>query len=151
MSDNQNEMAGLDELQPETEEIRIKGEIIEVKPFKFKHFLKITKLLAKLVEGVDFLSTSGIIFALAENEDVIYQILEMATGKSRDFFDDETLEADSMFALLAMTWKVNQDFFSQKVSPSLKRVLGENHGLFGLLSGKANEMSQEIDSTLGQM
>lgn len=145
------QMTGLEEIQF-INEITVKGEKLNVSPFKFKQFLRVMKIVSNIVSDADLISASGILFSIVEREEVLYELFEMVTGKPKEFFNDDSFDTSEALELIALIWKVNQDFFYQKVTPGIKRILGEDHKLFELLKEKTNEMSQEIDQTVvGQM
>lgn len=117
---------GLEQLQPETVTVTVKGEEIEVHPFKFKQFLRVIRLVSELAGNIDVINPMGVFAVISEKEDTFAQFLALCTGKPKTFFDDEELGADEIFSLGAAIWKVNESFFYQKVVPELTRILGES-------------------------
>lgn len=116
---------GLEQLQPETITVKIKGEEMNISPFKFKQFLRVIKLVSTLAGNVDVVNPMGIFAVISEKEEIFAEFLALCTGKPKAFFDDEELGADEIFSLGAAIWKVNESFFYQKVVPELTRILGD--------------------------
>lgn len=111
----------LEELQGGSQTITYNGEEIVIKPFTFGKLLKALKYLSVIVEDVEMLTRQNIITLIANNTEQVYGLLELGTGKSQEFFEDE-LPADVGFDIALAVWDVNQDFFSQKLGPKFQRL-----------------------------
>lgn len=118
----------LENLYPEGRYIAVNGEKVEVKPFKFKQLLKALKYLSEMTGDIvkfgDLPPEMMFLNLFANYPDQVIGLLKLATGKDDDFFD--TLDSDAGLELIALAYKVNEDFFIQKVGPKLSAVLGHS-------------------------
>jgi hypothetical protein len=115
--------AGLEILQDRSEYVEVKGgEKIEVKPFTFGQLLKALKHLASIGNSLslDNLTDSVVIQALAIHTEDVLALLMLATGKDKAFFD--TLDSESGIDIALAAWRVNQDFFVQKLAPKIQQL-----------------------------
>lgn len=112
-----SEMQDLDALQGFVT-VEVGGEDIEIRPFKFKHLLKVVKYLSDLATDLPEIQDDlGIVTLIASNSDVIFNILKLAIEKDDAFFDE--LDADKGVELALAVWNINKDFFMVKIRPQL--------------------------------
>ena len=143
-----NDIQELEQLQPISANVVVNNETIEIKPLRFRQLLQALKYLSKMIEDVNPYEDKEIqMFKLFGNHpEEIVGLMSLATGKPIEWFDEIGTEDGIAIALEA--FKVNKDFFSQKVQPLLEKA-----GLsqFGLLSDQKNlnenapEKSQETE------
>jgi len=117
-----SDIKDLDTLVPDEVYVTIKGEQIEIRPFKFLNLLKVLKILFKMMEGfsLELLDQFSIVKMLAENPDDMLKVFSLATGKPEKFFDD--IDADEGVDVITTIYKTNQDFFVRKLRPKLEKL-----------------------------
>ena len=123
----------LEVLQPEPQEVVIRGEALSITPFRYKHYRKLKKPLGMLAAGIINMNTSSgeltltsilaLITSLIEEYGVI---MELATGKDADWVDD--LLPDEFIKLMEAIIKANSDYFFKQVKPLLSVLLPELTG-----------------------
>lgn len=102
--------------------VKEKGEILTIKPFKFRKIFKVIKVITDIAERM---AKSGnneeaLFDLLTESEDKVLEVLSLAIDKPSNWFDD--LEGDTGVELLTAVWKVNKSFFDNKLAPLLKEM-----------------------------
>ncbi len=117
-----SELKELETLVPDSNVVNIKGQEIEIKPFKFFNLLRVLRIILRASEDVSFTTTDEftIIKLLSENPEALVEIFSIATGKNRDFFED--LDTDEGVELVTKIYKTNESFFIQKVQPKLESL-----------------------------
>lgn len=116
------DLTELQALQPETKTLTIKGEQIEVKPFKFKQLLSALKFLSNMISDINEYEDKTIqLFRLfANHPDDVIGILSLVSNREAKWFDD--IESEDGIELAIAAWTVNADFFAQKVQPKLEKL-----------------------------
>jgi len=122
MTEDLKELA---ELQPESKFVIVKGESIEIKPFKFRHMFKVLNHISNMIDDVNEYEdqTKQLFKLFGKHEEDVLGIMALAISKPLNFFED--LDTEEGFDLAATIWKINQDFFVQKIQPKLE-ALGLN-------------------------
>ncbi|WP_339751909.1 DUF6631 family protein [uncultured Marinobacter sp.] len=132
-------------LIPETLELDIAGERIEITPLRLGEFPAMLKAVrpfaAQLEADPDWLSL------LAEHGEALLDSLAVACRRPRDWVDG--LALDEALTLAASVFEVNADFFVQRVAPNVTE-LAERIGrrLDGLMppSGSSAEATASTTS-----
>ncbi|MES9843231.1 MAG: DUF6631 family protein [Candidatus Sedimenticola sp. 6PFRAG5] len=105
-------------LVPETLELDIAGERIEITPLRLGEFPAMLKAVrpfaAQLEEDPDWLSL------LAEHGEALLDSLAVACRRPRDWVDE--LALDEALKLAASVFEVNADFFVQRVAPNVTEL-----------------------------
>lgn len=133
MTEDLKELA---ELQPQSSFVIVKGTSYEIKPFKFRHMFAVLNHISNMIDDVNpYEDETKQFFRLVgkHSEDVL-GIMALAINKKIDFFDD--IETEEGLDLAATIWKINQDFFVQKVQPKLEAL--------GLNMVKTESQSQDL-------
>jgi hypothetical protein len=118
-------------LFPQGRTLKLNGEDVTIKPFKFKDFATVSKNVTKIVkDGLNLeenknINVATFLHVLGNCNEEVSTIMCLATGKPRPWVDG--LEMDDAFSLTAAIVEVNISFFTQKVLPRL----GEMTSLFG--------------------
>lgn len=118
-----DDLKELQELQPQSSFIIVKGESFEIKPFKFKHMFAVLNHISNMIDEVNPYEdqTKQLFKLLGKHPDDVMGILGLALGgKPVSFFDDVDTEQGIDLAILV--WKINKDFFAQKVQPKMKEL-----------------------------
>ncbi len=133
-----DDLKELQELQPQSQFIIIKGESFEIKPFKFKHMFSVLNHISNMIDEVNPYEdqTKQLFKLLGKHPEDVMGILALAIGKPLSFFDDVDTEQGIDLAILV--WKINQDFFVQKVQPKMKSL-----GLFQDLPEEQENLANE--------
>lgn len=121
MSESTEIMKELEALQPNQIEVKVGGETIVVKPFKFKQLLQALRYLSEMTENMGFMDELGIFRLIAAHPEQVMGLIKLATDKPDSFFDD--LEAEEGVDIALAVWKVNSDFFSQKLGPKMEKIM----------------------------
>lgn len=124
---------------------------VEVKPFKFKHFifvLEIARGYAELFDGsVDFIK-----FLLDHGEKGLKDLAtltEFSTGKDRAFLDE--LSGDEAIDLFFKVFEVNADFFVQKITSGAATVARRIKASSNLGESKSPDLLEAgIDGTISK-
>jgi hypothetical protein len=105
-------------LVPETLELDIAGERIEITPLRLGEFPAMLKAVrpfaAQLDADPDWLSL------LAEHGEALLDSLAVACRRPRDWVDE--LALDDALMLAAAVFEVNADFFVQRVAPNVTEL-----------------------------
>ena len=119
-----DDLKELQELQPQSSFIIVKGESFEIKPFKFKHMFAVLNHISNMIDEVNPYEdqTKQLFKLLGKHPDDVMGILGLALGgKPVSFFDD--VDTEQGIDLAIMVWKINQDFFVRKVQPKMKELV----------------------------
>lgn len=95
-------------------------EQVEVRPYTFLQFAKALKHITSMTDVMQG-DNLDILRAFAEHADSVVDLIQLATGKSINWF--ESLMMDDGIELAMATYRVNSDFFERKVMPKLKGFL----------------------------
>lgn len=118
------ESNGLELLQPESKVVKVNGEDIVVKPFKFKNLFEVLKLVYVVFSKFDFteeLDDAAFFGAVINESDAVIKIMSIAIKKDVSYFDE--IEADEALDLAHAIFTINRDFFTQKLWPKLREML----------------------------
>ncbi len=133
----------LEMLWPESNKLTLAGETVSIRPFPFGKWPEILKRTAGLIEiiledyrkhgdAVFSITTQGDKFNIApeafqtfmrlitEGSGHIFDILAIGAGKPREWV--ENLDVDEGIVLLASTFMVNKDFFTEHVLPKFRTI-----------------------------
>ena len=120
-------MSDLNTIFPGTEVTLSTGESFTLKPFKFGQLPKVLHLSKGIFGHISSMFSAGadlndatlISEVLAHGGENFIQLLCLATGKPRDWFDE--LESVDGVQLSTAFLEVNVSFFVQKLLPELKK------------------------------
>ena len=117
-----NELQELDALIPEERKVRIKGEEFTIQPFKFLNVLKVLKIVFNVISETSLSDADEftLIKVLSDNPDQMLQVFNLATNKPAKWFED--IDMDEGVDLITTIYKVNEDFFIQKLKPKLQSL-----------------------------
>lgn len=127
-------MSEIQTLFPGKEVTLSTGETITIKPFTFGQLPKALKLSQKIGQALADsynagklsdakVAVSAAIEVLAEGGEEIIELVGLATGKPRAWFD--TVPGEDTLDILNAFIEVNKDFFTQKVLPKVMGLMKE--------------------------
>jgi len=112
---------------PETLEVKLGEEIVQIKTIPFGKLPYMAELADKVIDKIQKNAASGdlgiakAIFEIIKIDfEIIVQALTITTSLSKETIESMSLEAASF--ILTNVVEVNADFLSQKVFPSLKAM-----------------------------
>lgn len=127
-------MTELEVLAPIARELTLQNIKVTITPFKFTQFTLVGKFLQQIRSKIGDIDMEVVndasgnptlkidfIKLIAECGEEIKGLCVLASGKDAAFID--TLDADEGIVLLATIFEVNKDFFSQKISPQLEKIV----------------------------
>lgn len=119
MTEELNELAAL---QPESQFVIINDESFEIKPFKFRNMFKVLNHVSNMVGDINPYEDETIQFfrLIGSHEEDVLSIMALAINKPISFFDN--VDTEQGLELATVIWKINQDFFVQKIQPKLESL-----------------------------
>lgn len=121
-------------LFPQGKAVKVKTEEIIIKPFGFGKFPKVLALMKTFKDpapGTD-ITTVSIGHLLADNAESVMELIVLATGKPRAYFDD--MEMDEGVDVIAAILEVNADFFVKRLQPKTMQAIQQLQNSLGALS-----------------
>jgi hypothetical protein len=119
-----SDLEDLEKLQNKGEVVKVNGEDIHIKPFTFGQLLKALKHLSNIgnsfTTGENLDDTSALLRVFSYHTEDVMGLLILATGKDKEFF--ENLDPEIGIDLAMAAWRVNQDFFAQKLAPKIQQM-----------------------------
>ena len=111
-------MDDLNTLIPETFDLNIAGESIEITPLRLGEFPAMLKAVKPFAEQLD--ADPDWLFLLAEHGEALLDALTVACRRPREWVDE--LALDDALELAASVFEVNADFFVQRVAPNVTNM-----------------------------
>lgn len=125
----------IEQLFPQGKDVTLKGKKYVIKPFGFGKFPRVLKLLKGINEvgPQGAVSSNEIMSFIMDNSDIVIEFSMLATGESREFFEDVPL--DEAVDLLQSIIEVNADFFVKRLQPKVMGALAKlTESVGGMLS-----------------
>jgi len=130
MNDLANEVALL---FPQGKAVTIKGEEMMIKPFGFGKFPQVLALMKGFKPPAEGTTASAFNIGqlLVDNADAVMDLVVLATGKKKEWFDD--MGMDEGVDLLKTILEVNADFFVKRLQPRTMAAIAELQSSLGAL------------------
>lgn len=104
-----------------TKQVRVNGETLTIAPFGFGQLPLVAELVDEITtklngEQIDFMKI------LANGGESLMQLLSLATGKDREWFDEITDYSEAV-ELISAVFELNKEQFIKNLLPALATVL----------------------------
>lgn len=131
-------------LVPETVELDIAGERIEVTPLRLGEFPAMLKAVRPFATQLD--SEPDWLSLLTEHGEALLDALAVACRRSREWVD--ALALDEALNLATAVFEVNADFFVQRVAPNVTELAARiGRRLDGLMPPTASSVQATASTT----
>lgn len=116
----------LDALDPIGERVAIRGEEVHIVPIKVGKVPALVRAIGEIAPAISRMEDTPmeqfVVELIGTHGEAVLNALSICAGKDRAFIDDLTL--DELLPLARAVFGVNRDFFSMRVAPLIKEMMG---------------------------